>query len=91
MYIFKIQNKYCIYMFCTDNTENIYVVKIRWLMDITSIFYMLSKGLYVFHTVNILTHNVNKNSLQSKYIHRYNINPRIIAEMRALKIMMFNG
>jgi len=58
-------------------------------MDMTSIFYMLPKRFYVFHIVNIFMHN--KNSLQSKCIHRYNTNPKIAAEIRTLKIMMFDG
>ena len=51
-------------MFCTDNTEDIHMsssimLSSSWsLIDMTSIFYMLPKGLYVFHIVNILTHNV---------------------------------
>ena len=55
-------------MFCADNTENIHTLSKSWsLIDMDFIFHMLPKGLYMFHTVNILTYNVNKNSLQNKY------------------------
>jgi len=50
-------------MFCTDNTKNIHTRMISSIMLSKSmmnmaIFYMLLKGLYVFHTVIILTYNV---------------------------------
>ena len=54
-------------MFCTDNTDDIHILSTS-LMNIASIFHMLPKRLYIFHIINIFTHNVNKNNLQSKCI-----------------------
>jgi len=80
VYIFKTQNNYYIHIFCTGHSH-----------DGFHFLYVTKKSLCVSHRKNILAHNGNKNNLQSKCIHMYNINPRIITEIRALNIMMFDG